>query len=386
MLSSYPHSLTDSIWMNRALDLASLGRLSTRPNPAVGCVLIKQGQLIGEGWHQRAGEPHAEVLALRMAGDRARGATAYVTLEPCSHFGKTPPCCNALITAGIKRVVIAMIDPNPRVSGRGIAALQGAGIEVTQGVAMKRAQQLNKGFVSRMQRGRPNVSLKLATSVDAKVALANGQSQWITNAQARTQGHLLRAQQCAIITGIASVITDDPRLTVRLDDSAFYAQGWLSAGRVEPMKVVVDSRLRIPLNAKLCQQADALIIYTTRATLCAQADKVAQLAAKGITVHGVDCDPQHRVNLVSVLAHLASHYQCNNVMLESGGVLAGAMLSIDCVDEIHWFSAPLVLGQDAQSCFVTQTLTQLSQAPRLRLVEQTMLGDNVYSRYQLEKE
>lgn len=386
MSNSSSHSLTDLIWMNRALDLASLGRLSTRPNPAVGCVLVKQGELIGEGWHQRAGEPHAEVLALRMAGDKARGATAYVTLEPCSHFGKTPPCCNALIAAGVERVVIAMTDPNPLVAGRGIKALEAAGIEVTQGVAMERAQLLNQGFVCRMQHGRPNVSLKLATSVDAKVALANGQSQWITNAQARAHGHLLRAQQCAIITGIGSVISDDPRLTVRLDDSAFHAQGWLSAGRVEPLKVVVDSRLRMPLNAQLCQQADALIIYTTQATLSDQAEKVAEFAAQGIAVHGVKSDPQHRVDLIEVLAHLAAHYQCNNVMLEAGGGLAGSMLATGCVDEIHWFSAPLVLGQDAQSCFVTQTLTQLSQAPRLKLVAQTMLGDNVYSRYQLEKE
>jgi diaminohydroxyphosphoribosylaminopyrimidine deaminase/5-amino-6-(5-phosphoribosylamino)uracil reductase len=386
MSNSSSHSLTDVIWMNRALDLASLGRLSTRPNPAVGCILVKQGELIGEGWHQRAGEPHAEVLALRMAGDKALGATAYVSLEPCSHFGKTPPCCNALIAAGVERVVIGMTDPNPLVAGRGIRALEAAGLKVTQGVATERAQQLNQGFVCRMQQGRPKVSLKLATSVDAKVALANGQSQWITNEQARAHGHLLRAQQCAIITGIGSVITDDPRLTVRLDDSVFHAQGWLSVGRVEPLKVVVDSRLRMPLNAQLCQQKDAVIIYTTQTTFSDQADRVAEFAAQGIAVHGVNSDSQHRVDLIAMLAHLAAHYQCNNVMVEAGGVLAGSMLATGCVDEIHWFSAPLVLGQDAQSCFVTQNLTQLSQAARLKLVAQTMLGDNVYSRYQLEKE
>ena len=385
MLYSLQSSHTDLIWMNRALDLAQLGRLSTRPNPAVGCVIVKGGQVVGEAWHQQAGQPHAEVLALRQAAEHAKYATAYVTLEPCSHFGKTPPCCNALIAAGVKRVVIAMTDPNPLVSGRGIAALAVAGIEVTQNVARARAKALNAGFVMRMQTGRPLVSLKLATSLDAKVALANGESQWITNELARHQGHLLRAQHCAILTGIDSVIVDDPQLTVRVSDNDLNKQGWSSQRRVEPFKVVLDSHLRLPLTAKLCEQPDTLIVYTTQTALTKQASKYAQLLDLGVKVHVVAQTNHSRVELVEVLNHLAAHYQCNNVMIEAGGTLAGAMLNQQLVDEVHWFSAPIVLGPDAQSALNLLSLQYLEQATYFELQEQQLLGDNFYRRYQCVK-
>lgn len=368
--------------MNRALDLAQLGRISTRPNPAVGCVIVKDGHVVGEGWHQQAGQPHAEVLALSAAAEQAKDATAYVTLEPCSHFGKTPPCCNALIAAGVKRVVIAMTDPNPLVSGSGIAALVAAGIEVTQDVASARARYLNAGFIMRMQTGRPRVSLKLATSLDAKVALANGESQWITNELARHQGHLLRAQHCAIMTGINSVLVDDPQLTVRVSDNDLNKQGWSSQRRFEPFKVVVDSHLRLPLSAKLCALPDKLIVYTTQAAVAEQAFKYAKLLDLGVQVHAVAQNRMARVELIDVLNHLAAHYQCNNLLIEAGGTLAGAMLNQQLVDQVHWFSAPILLGPDAQSALNLLPLQHLHQATHFKLQEQQLLGDNFYRRYQ----
>ncbi|MEK7810669.1 MAG: bifunctional diaminohydroxyphosphoribosylaminopyrimidine deaminase/5-amino-6-(5-phosphoribosylamino)uracil reductase RibD, partial [Pseudomonadota bacterium] len=238
----------DSQWMARALQLAALGLNTTSPNPRVGCVLVKDGKIIGEGWHQRAGEAHAEVHALRAAGSAAQGATAYVTLEPCSHFGRTPPCAGALIAAGISRVVIAMQDPNPLVSGQGIALLRDAGIEVEYGLIESVARELNIGFFARMTRGLPWVRSKIAASLDGRTALANGTSQWITGEAARQDVQRWRARSCAVVTGIGTVLADDPQLNVRID-----------TGR-QPLRVVLDSDLRIPPNAKIIQQGT--LIFT----------------------------------------------------------------------------------------------------------------------------
>ncbi|HTD90764.1 MAG TPA: bifunctional diaminohydroxyphosphoribosylaminopyrimidine deaminase/5-amino-6-(5-phosphoribosylamino)uracil reductase RibD, partial [Burkholderiales bacterium] len=226
--------------MARALELARRGLFTATPNPRVGCVIVSKGAVVGEGWHERAGEPHAEVLALRVAGERARGATAYVTLEPCSHQGRTPPCCDALVAAGIARVIVAMQDPNPLVAGKGFAMLRAANVAVEPGLMAREAGELNVGFVSRMTRGRPWVRLKVAASLDGRTALLNGQSQWITGAEARRDGHAWRAQACAVLTGIGTVKDDNPQLTVR--DVATARQ---------PLRIVVDSRLETPLDANV---------------------------------------------------------------------------------------------------------------------------------------
>src|SRR5476649_1436335 len=238
----------DEKYMARAFELARRGRFTTTPNPNVGCVIVRDGEIVGEGYHLRAGEPHAEVHALHMAGERAKGATAYVTLEPCSHHGRTPPCVDALIEAGIARVVAAMQDPNTKVAGSGFARLRAAGIEVESGLMQDEARALNCGFVSRMSRGRPWVRTKIAASLDGRTALANGQSQWITGPEARRDGHAWRARACAVLTGIGTVRDDDPQLNVRAVETTR-----------QPLKVLVDSRLQVPLSAKLLQSGHVLV-------------------------------------------------------------------------------------------------------------------------------
>jgi diaminohydroxyphosphoribosylaminopyrimidine deaminase/5-amino-6-(5-phosphoribosylamino)uracil reductase len=241
-------SAVDHGMMARALQLAALGLWTTSPNPRVGCVLVQAGEIVGEGWHEKAGEPHAEVHALRAAGHKAHGATAYVTLEPCSHTGRTPPCAEALIAAGVSRVVAAMTDPNPLVAGKGLAMLRAAGIETASGLLENEARELNIGFVSRMTRGRPWLRLKAAASLDGKTALNNGVSQWITGPEARRDGQRWRARACAILTGIGTVRDDDPQLNVRDFETPR-----------QPLRVVVDSRLETPLTARILQGGPVLI-------------------------------------------------------------------------------------------------------------------------------
>lgn len=247
--------MQDEYYMARALKLAQRGRFTTHPNPNVGCVIVKDGEIVGEGYHQRAGEPHAEVHALRMAGEKAKGATAYVTLEPCSHHGRTPPCCDALIAAGVARVVASMQDPNPQVAGRGLYRLQQAGIDVSHGLMMSEAEQLNKGFLKRMRTGFPYIQLKLGASLDGRTAMASGESQWITSPQARRDVQLLRAQSHAILTSSATVLADDPALTVRwseLDEQtqALYPQQNLR----QPIRIVIDSQNRVTPVHRIVQQ------------------------------------------------------------------------------------------------------------------------------------
>ena len=251
--------------MAHALELARRGLYTTTPNPRVGCVLVTDGEVVGEGWHERAGEPHAEVVALRAAATKANGAIAYVTLEPCAHHGRTPPCCEALIKAGVARVVAAMQDPNPLVAGKGLAALRAAGIRVDSGLLEDEARELNIGFVSRMTRGTPWVRLKVAASLDGRTALANGQSQWITGPDARRDGHAWRARACAVLTGIGTVRDDDPQLTVRE----------VATSR-QPLRVVIDSRLETPPAARVLAGGGALVA-------CAVEDKAraAALRARG---------------------------------------------------------------------------------------------------------
>ncbi len=339
---------TDSQWMARALQLAELGLNTTSPNPRVGCVLVKNGKNIGEGWHQRAGEPHAEVLALRAAGTATQGATAYVTLEPCCHFGRTPPCAGALIAAGISRVVVAMQDPNPLVSGQGIAALRAAGIEVECGLMETTARELNIGFFSRMTRGLPWVRSKIAASLDGRTALANGTSQWITGEAARHDVQRWRARSCAVLTGVGTVLADDPQLNVRIDVDR------------QPLRVVVDSALRISADAKIIQ--GGVLIFTA----CNDISKHTALQARGAQVVLLP-GANNRVGLSAMLRDLAQR-GINEVLVEAGRTLNGALLKAGLVDELVVYLAPQLLGDGARGMANLGELTQLEQ--RMNLVWQ----------------
>jgi len=347
---SPPFSADDHRFMARALQLAAQGLYTTRPNPRVGCVLVKDGRVIGEGAHLRAGEPHAEVLALRQAGEAMRGATAYVTLEPCSHHGRTPPCADALIEAGVARVIAAMQDPNPRVAGQGLARLREAGIEVLAGLLEPQAQALNPGFIKRMSQGLPYVRLKLAASLDGHTALASGESKWITSAAARADVHRLRARSCAVVTGSGTVIADNPSLTVR--DMELPA-AWPG----QPRRVVLDSALITPPGAAVLGDGGAIIFHDR----AADAERVAALSAAGARLEAVarregGLDPEQ------VLCRLAQ-LEINEVLVEAGPTLAGAVLRSGLVDELVIYLAPHLMGHDG--------------APLLRLPGIEVMADRV---------
>jgi diaminohydroxyphosphoribosylaminopyrimidine deaminase/5-amino-6-(5-phosphoribosylamino)uracil reductase len=333
----------DSQWMAHALRLAERGLYSTSPNPRVGCVLVKEGTLIAEGWHERAGEPHAEVHALRTAGSKAHGATAYVTLEPCSHHGRTPPCADALIEAGVARVVAAMRDPNPLVSGQGLHRLRAAGIDVESGLMETAARELNIGFFSRMTRGLPWVRSKIAASLDGRTALANGTSQWITGPDARQDVQHWRARSCAVLTGIGTVLADDPQLNVR---SIVTAR--------QPMRAVVDNTLRLPLNARLVQQP-GLLVYTASE----DAGKITALQQAGALVQSLP-GTDGQVDLRAVLGDLAGR-GCNELLVEAGGKLNGRLLQAGLVDELVLYLAPQMLGDMARGMAHLGELTSLEQ-------------------------
>ncbi len=337
----------DSRWMALALQLAERGLYTTSPNPRVGCVLVKEGKLLGEGWHERAGAPHAEVHALRGAGAAARGAAAYVTLEPCSHHGRTPPCADALIAAGVARVVIAMQDPNPLVAGQGIARLSAAGIEVEFGLLEAAARELNIGFVSRMTHGMPWLRSKIAMSLDGHTALANGASQWITGAAARRDGHCWRARSCAVLTGIGTVLADDAQLTVREVETTR-----------QPQRVVLDSALRMPLTARILEKGNVLLYTATQ-----DAQKIAALQQAGAQVV-VLTNAQGQVDLAACLRDLAAR-GCNEVLVEAGSTLNGALLQAGLIDELVVYLAPQLLGDMARGMAQLGELTKLEQRVEL---------------------
>jgi diaminohydroxyphosphoribosylaminopyrimidine deaminase / 5-amino-6-(5-phosphoribosylamino)uracil reductase len=345
----------DFEWMTQALRQAERGLYSTSPNPHVGCVIVKDGQSVGEGAHLKAGEPHAEVHALRQAGSNARGATAYVTLEPCSHYGRTPPCAHALVEAGVNRVLVAMQDPNPLVAGKGIAYLQAHGIQVSAGLLESQAQALNPGFVLRMTQQRPYVRLKVAASLDGRTALANGVSQWITTAAARRDVHHWRARSCAMLTGIGTVLHDDPSLTVR--DVASPRQ---------PLRVIVDSQLRIPLTAKVLQHGHALVAYAAASTEAAQ-DKLARLQALGVQTVALP-DGAGQVDMAALL-HTLAEQQVNEVMVEAGAVLNGALLQTGLADELLLYYAPTLMGSAGLGMFALPEYTAMSQSLALNIVD-----------------
>lgn len=352
-------SAVDHGMMARALQLAERGLWTTSPNPRVGCVLMRDGQVVGEGWHEKAGEPHAEVHALRAAGDRAKGATAYVTLEPCSHYGRTPPCAEALIAAGVTRVVAAMTDPNPLVAGRGLAMLQAAGIETASGLLENEARELNIGFIARMTRGRPWLRLKAAASLDGKTALNNGISQWITGGDARRDGHRWRARACAILTGIGTVRDDDPQLNVR--DVATTRQ---------PLRVIVDSQLETPLQAKILQGGPVLI-----AAAVDDAEKAKLLRSAGAEVLVLP-NAQGKVELRDLL-HELGRRGINEVHAEAGFKLNGSLLREGLVDELLLYLAPCLLGHHASGLFNLPELTELPHKPQLQVRDLRQVGEDI---------
>ena len=357
-------SAEDSRWMAEALRLAECGLNTTRPNPRVGCVLVSGGRQVGAGWHQRAGEAHAEVHALRAAaeaGHSVRGATAYVTLEPCSHFGRTPPCADALIAAGISRVVVAMQDPNPQVSGNGIARLRAAGITVDRGLMEAAARELNIGFVARMTRGTPWLRSKIAASLDGRTALKNGQSQWITGAAARQDVQCWRARSCAVLTGSGTVLADDPQLNLRADELR---------GVPQPLRVVLDSRLRTPLAAKILRGGGTLIY-----TASADAARIRELEQAGAQIVSLP-DADGQVDLSAMLRDLAQR-GIGEVLVEAGATLNGALLRAGLVDEWVLYLAPQLLGDAARGLAALGELTRLEQKVALVWQDVRQLGGDL---------
>lgn len=346
-----------SVHMARALRLAERGRATTHPNPRVGCVIVRDGVVVGEGAHLRAGEPHAEVQALRQAGDRARGADLFVTLEPCAHHGRTPPCADALIAAGVSRVWVAMQDPFPQVAGRGVARLREAGIAVEVGLMQAEAQHLNRGFVSRLTRGRPFVTLKLGASLDGRIAMASGESRWITGAAARADVHRLRAENGAVLTGVGTVLADDPQLTVR-DVSGVVRQ---------PDRIVLDTQARVSPLAR---------VWAAGARRFWIVGREPSQVPEGAEVVRVATGNDGTLALAEVLARLAAH-DVNDVLLECGPKLAGAFLQQQLVDELVLYVAPTLLGHEAQPLAQLPGLTQLSQRLQLQWLDLRQIGSDL---------
>jgi diaminohydroxyphosphoribosylaminopyrimidine deaminase/5-amino-6-(5-phosphoribosylamino)uracil reductase len=357
----------DARYMARALRLAERGVATTQPNPRVGCVLVADGQIVGEGWHMQAGAPHAEIYALQQAGPRARGATAYITLEPCSHYGRTAPCSEALIAAGVTRVVTAMEDPNPLVRGQGHAQLRAAGIALTEGVGTDTAQRLNAGYIQRMTQGRPRVTLKLGATLDGRTASAGGDSQWITGPAARADVQQLRACSGAILTGSGTVLADDPALNVRLPGQALAPDGRMLPWH-QPLRVVLDRRLRMPPRGRLFDAGGTLWIYTERSAQEPQALALREAGAQVATLPpGAD--------LSGVLSHLAG-MGVNDVLIEAGPTLAGAFVTADLVDELVVYLAPALLGNEARGMFHLPGLIGLDDRVRLRILEMRAVGED----------
>ncbi len=349
-------STDDHKFMAQALRLAEKGLYTTTPNPRVGCVIVRDGKVVGTGSHKLAGEPHAEIHALRQAGGLARGATVYVTLEPCSHHGRTPPCAEALVAAQVARVVVAMVDPNPLVAGNGLALLQQAGIRTDIGLLENEARELNVGFVSRMTCGRPWLRLKIAASLDGKTALGNGVSQWITGPDARRDAHRLRARSCAVLTGIGTVLADDPMLNVRDVETTR-----------QPLRVVVDSGLRMPPAAKMLAQGKTLVL-----TASADQARAGQLRAAGAEVLALPGE-DGRVDLARMLDELGRR-GLNEITVEAGRGLNGALVRQGLVDEFVVYLAPLLLGDRARGMFDLPELVAMEGRRELRIAGVAMVG------------
>ncbi|AMN47520.1 diaminohydroxyphosphoribosylaminopyrimidine deaminase / 5-amino-6-(5-phosphoribosylamino)uracil reductase [Steroidobacter denitrificans] len=354
--------------MRHAIELAGQGRYSNHPNPRVGCVIVHEGRIVGEGSHLKWGEAHAEVHALQAAGAAARGADCYVTLEPHSYQGRTPPCTEALIRAGVARVFCGALDPNPKVHGEGVRQLRAAGIEVHSGLLEPEVRELNLGFEQRMRSGLPRVIVKVAASLDGRVALANGVSQWITGEQARADVQRLRAQASAVLTGIDTALADDPQLNVR--DPAIELRGR------QPLRVVLDTGLRLPAAARMLQMAGETLVMTSAANLlpgAAAAARLEALQAAGAQCIGIGLDAQGRLDLREVWRELGRR-QCNDVLVEAGPTLTGSLLHQGMVDEWIIYYAPMVLGGDARAMAVLPALQRLEEARRFELQALSRIG------------
>lgn len=353
-----PQDVEDQRWMQHALMLAKRGLYTTRPNPAVGCVLVKDGQIIGEGFHPKAGEPHAEVFALRQAGEAARGATAYVTLEPCSHFGRTPPCANGLIAAQVSRVVMATLDANPQVAGQGLAKLEAAGIETRVGVCEAEARVINAGFLQTMAGGRPFVRLKVAASLDGRTAMSSGESKWITGSDARLDVQHFRAMSGAVITGIGTVLADDPLLNVRK-----VADGTPIETIPQPLRVVLDRQGQIPATAQLFNDPKSVLLVSE--------------GSDTIFAHvSDDVEKWQCASLASLLDDLKTKKQIHDVLVEAGATLSGAFIVAGLVDELIVYLAPTLLGSLARPMFDLPFL-QMSEQVRWQTISIMPVGDDI---------
>jgi diaminohydroxyphosphoribosylaminopyrimidine deaminase/5-amino-6-(5-phosphoribosylamino)uracil reductase len=358
----------DFVYMARALRLAERGVYATPPNPTVGCVLVRDGSVVAEGWTAPTGGPHAERVALASAGERARGATAYVTLEPCSHTGRTGPCTDALIAAGVARVVYAIDDPNPRVAGGGSAALRAAGVVVESGPLAAEAHALNRGFFARMTRGRPWVRCKIAASLDGRTALANGTSKWITSDAARHDVHRWRARAGAVLTGVGTVIADDPALDARPEPDSRAGEAPVR----QPLRVVLDSRLRVPASARTFTRPGRSVIFTCR-------DAAHTLAAgygPATQIEIVPADPAGGCELHAVMRRLAE-LEVNDVWVEAGARLNGALLSAGLIDELVVYSAPIVLGDRARAMFALPELERMEDRRAFEIVDVARIGPDL---------
>jgi diaminohydroxyphosphoribosylaminopyrimidine deaminase/5-amino-6-(5-phosphoribosylamino)uracil reductase len=354
-------SAFDEAAMRRALELAERGLFTTHPNPRVGAVLVRDGEIIGEGWHQRAGEPHAEPLAIRAAGERARGATAYVTLEPCCHHGRTPPCVDALLAAGVKRVVFAIGDPNPRVNGGGARLLRDAGVDVQSGLMAKEAAELNAGFLLRMTKKRPFIRLKSAASLDGRTALASGKSQWITSEAARADVQHWRARSSAVLTTAQTVLADDPRMDVRIESPR------------QPLRVVLDRRRLVSKRARILKPPGDVVLFTgpaprTRARKSDDSRGAARIERVRVA--------RGHLDLARVFARLAE-LDLNEVLVEAGPTFSGALLAAGLVDEWLLYVAPKLLGKDAKPLAALARLTRLEAAPAFDLLESRTVGPDL---------
>jgi diaminohydroxyphosphoribosylaminopyrimidine deaminase / 5-amino-6-(5-phosphoribosylamino)uracil reductase len=354
-------SAFDEAAMRRALELAERGLYSTQPNPRVGAVLARDEEIVGEGWHERAGEPHAEPIAIRAAGERARGATAYVTLEPCSHHGRTPPCVDVLLAAGVRRVVYAVGDPNPRVNGAGARRLKEAGLKVESGLLAADAEALNAGFLMRMRHGRPFIRLKTGASLDGRVALANGKSKWITSEAARADVQHWRAQSGAVLTSAATVNADDPRLDVRVE-----------APR-QPMRVVLDRRRSIRKSARILAPPGDVLVFAARTASRKAGPSDEKLGAARVERIRV---VRSHLDLAAVFARLGE-LEVNDVLVEAGSRLAGALFAAGLVDEWLLYIAPKLLGKDAKPVATLARLTKLDAAPEFELLDSRVVGPDL---------
>ncbi len=369
----------DEFYLSRAFELARRGQFTTAPNPNVGCVIVQQGRIVGEGFHLRAGEPHAEVHALRMAGEAARGATAYVTLEPCSHHGRTPPCADALIAAGIARVVVAMQDPNPQVAGSGLHRLRQAGIEVSHNLMLTEAEAVNPGFLKRMRTGIPFIQLKMAASLDGRTAMASGESQWITSPEARRDVQHFRALCGAILSSGPTVVADDPALNVRWDGLPESVQAAYPRDSLrQPVRVIVDSQNRVtPAHRLVAQDGQTWLARLT-------ADQQAWPAGVEQLILPAGAGPAPGIDLVALMMQL-SRRQINSVWVEAGASLAGALLNAGLVDELILYMAPMLLGDTARGLCVLPGLECLADAPAFSITDLRRVGPDIRLRLKPEE-